>query len=136
MSQRWFRWLTTVIVVLSWASVASAQALPKAQPIKLISVFPPGGSVDQVARILQVPLQQHLGQTVVVENRGGASGAIGTASVLNAPADGYTFAVVFDTHGQDVGYWLGFRREIAADIPTKLKDETDGINDQATESQG
>lgn len=99
MSKAWIRWFTAALLMVSWAAAASAQAWPKAQPIKLIAVFPPGGSVDQVARILQTPLQQQLGQTVVVENRGGASGAIGTASVLNAPADGYTFAVVFDTHG-------------------------------------
>lgn len=83
-----------------FASHALAQtAWPKAQPIKLVAVFPPGGSVDQVARILQGPLQQSLGTTVVVENKGGASGSIGTAAVAAAPADGYTFAVVFDTHG-------------------------------------
>jgi len=76
-----------------------AQAWPTKQPIKLVAVFPPGGSVDQVARILSGPLSQQLGQSVVVENKGGASGVIGTAGVLNAPADGYTFAVVFDTHG-------------------------------------
>ena len=64
-----------------------------------MAVFPPGGSVDQVARILQVPLQTALGQTVIVENKGGASGSIGAAAVAAAPADGYTFAVVFDTHG-------------------------------------
>jgi tripartite-type tricarboxylate transporter receptor subunit TctC len=51
-----------------------------------------------VARVLQVPLQLALGQTVIVENKGGASGAIGTAQVAQAPADGYTFGVVFDTH--------------------------------------
>ena len=83
---------------LAWAGPALAQAWPGKQPIKLIAVFPPGGSVDQVARILAVPLQQALGQTVVVDNKGGASGSIGTASVAAAPADGYTFAVVFDTH--------------------------------------
>jgi len=99
MSKAWIRWFTAALLMVSWATAASAQPWPKAQPIKLIAVFPPGGSVDQVARILQTPLQQQLGQTVVVENRGGASGAIGTTSVLNAPADGYTFAVVFDTHG-------------------------------------
>ena len=75
-----------------------AQAWPTKQPIKLVVVFPPGGSVDQVARVLQVPLQLALGQTVIVENKGGASGAIGTAQVAQAPADGYTFGVVFDTH--------------------------------------
>jgi tripartite-type tricarboxylate transporter receptor subunit TctC len=79
---------------LSWS-----QAWPTKQPIKLIAVFPPGGSVDQVARILAIPLSQQLGQTVIVENKGGASGVIGTSAMLAAPADGYTFAVVFDTHG-------------------------------------
>jgi tripartite-type tricarboxylate transporter receptor subunit TctC len=77
---------------------AQAQAWPARQPIKLVVVFPPGGSVDQVARILAPPLAQQLRQSIVVDNRGGASGAIGTGSVAAAPADGYTFAVVFDTH--------------------------------------
>jgi tripartite-type tricarboxylate transporter receptor subunit TctC len=78
---------------------AMAQAWPTRQAIKLVAVFPPGGSVDQVARILAQPLSQQLGQSVIVENKGGASGSIGTAQVAAAPADGYTFAVVFDTHG-------------------------------------
>jgi tripartite-type tricarboxylate transporter receptor subunit TctC len=80
-------------------STGSGQAWPTRQPIKLVAVFPPGGSVDQVARILAVPLTQQLGQSVIVDNKGGASGSIGTAAVASAPADGYTFAVVFDTHG-------------------------------------
>ena len=85
---------------LAQATAASpGQAWPTKQPIKLIAVFPPGGSVDQVARILQVPLQTALGQTVIVENKGGASGSIGAAAVAAAPADGYSFAVVFDTYG-------------------------------------
>jgi len=79
--------------------LAWAQAWPTRQPIRLVAVFPPGGSVDQVARIIAQPLSQQLGQTVIVENRGGASGTIGTAAVVQAPADGYTFAVVFDTFG-------------------------------------
>jgi tripartite-type tricarboxylate transporter receptor subunit TctC len=81
------------------APAAWAQAWPGKQPIRLVAVFPPGGSVDHVARILAVPLAAQLGQAVIVDNRGGASGAIGTGSVANGPADGYTFAVVFDTHG-------------------------------------
>ena len=81
------------------AMAQTAPAWPTRGPIKLVAVFPPGGSVDQVARILQVPLQTALGQTVIVENKGGASGSIGAAAVAASPADGYTFAVVFDTHG-------------------------------------
>ena len=92
--------------LLMWVTAASgvcaqtvAPAWPTRGPIKLVAVFPPGGSVDQVARILQVPLQTALGQSVIVENKGGASGSIGAAAVAASPADGYTFAVVFDTHG-------------------------------------
>ncbi|MFM8344058.1 MAG: tripartite tricarboxylate transporter substrate binding protein [Betaproteobacteria bacterium] len=88
----------TSAVLAPLAASAQPVAWPKAQPIKLVAVFPPGGSVDQVARILQPALQQHLGQTVVVDNRGGASGSIGTGQVAKAEPDGYTFALVFDTH--------------------------------------
>ncbi len=90
--------LALSIAACALSSLAAAQAWPTKAPIKLVAVFPPGGSVDQVARILAVPLQQQLGQTVIVDNKGGASGSIGTASVASSPADGYTFAVVFDTH--------------------------------------
>jgi tripartite-type tricarboxylate transporter receptor subunit TctC len=98
-------WLAGVALLSGWLALAAiplgaaAQAWPTRQPIKLVAVFPPGGSVDQVARILAQPLSQQLGQSVIVENKGGASGSIGTAAVAAAPGDGYTFAVVFDTHG-------------------------------------
>lgn len=81
------------------AGVVQAQEWPARQAIKLVAVFPPGGSVDQVARLLAPFLQQALGQTVIVDNKGGASGSIGAAQVAAAAPDGYTFAVVFDTHG-------------------------------------
>lgn len=87
------------LAAVSLPTLSLAQAWPTKQAIKLVAVFPPGGSVDQVARIIAQPLSQQLGQSVIVENRGGASGVIGTAAVVQAPADGYTFAVVFDTHG-------------------------------------
>ena len=86
-------------LLLASAQPALAQAWPSKQAIKLVAVFPPGGSVDQVARLLEQPLSHQLGQSIVVENKGGASGAIGTAAVAAAVPDGYTFAVVFDTHG-------------------------------------
>ncbi len=83
-----------VAPMLAWA-----QAWPTKQPIKIIAVFPPGGSVDQVARILAQSLSQQLGQSVVVENKVGGSGVVGTQAMATAPADGYTWAMVFDTHG-------------------------------------
>ena len=98
------RSLTPVLAIaatllLATAQCAQAQAWPTKQAIKLVAVFPPGGSVDQVARLLAQPLSQQIGQSIVVENKGGASGSIGTAAVAAAAPDGYTFAVVFDTHG-------------------------------------
>jgi tripartite-type tricarboxylate transporter receptor subunit TctC len=98
------RWLARIALWSSFVALAAiplgaaAQAWPTRQPIRLVAVFPPGGSVDQVARILAQPLSQQLGQSVIVENKGGASGSIGTAAVAAAAPDGYTFAVVFDTH--------------------------------------
>ena len=92
------------LFILSISGFVSAQSSgvgtwPTQKPIRLIAVFPPGGSVDQVARILAPALQAELKQNVIVENIGGASGVIGTAAMTRADPDGYTFAVVFDTHG-------------------------------------
>jgi tripartite-type tricarboxylate transporter receptor subunit TctC len=93
---------TLLVLALAACAVLPVQAQvgdwPKRQPVKLVAVFPPGGSVDQVARILAAQLTQQLGQTVIVENKVGASGSIGTGSVATAAPDGYTYAVVFDTH--------------------------------------
>lgn len=70
--------------------LADAQAAWPTRPITLVVGFPPGGQTDFAARVLQPALSQALGQTVVIENRGGAGGNIGTDQVLRARADGYT----------------------------------------------
>ncbi len=77
---------------------ALAQTWPT-QPIKIVAPFPPGGTVDQFSRMLQPHLQQSLGQSIIIENRSGASGSIGTAAVAKSPPDGNTWVFVFDTHG-------------------------------------
>jgi tripartite-type tricarboxylate transporter receptor subunit TctC len=82
-----------------FAASALAQGGWPNKPVKLIAVFPPGGSVDQVSRILAQQLQTQLNQPFIVDNKGGASGSIGAAAVAASPPDGYTFGVVFDTHG-------------------------------------
>lgn len=74
-----------------------AQAYPS-KPIRFIVPFPPGGTLDQFARRVQPVLQKELGQTIIVENKGGASGSIGTAQAAQAAPDGYTILMVFDTH--------------------------------------
>ncbi len=98
---RTFRWLAGAALALVTCA-ALAQTWPD-KPIRLISVFPPGGSVDQVARVLAQQLSKQIGQSVIVENVGGASGSIGTAAVARAVPDGSTFGVVFDTHGTNPG---------------------------------
>jgi tripartite-type tricarboxylate transporter receptor subunit TctC len=68
------------------------------KPVKFISPFPPGGSVDPLARLVAVRMTASLGQQFIVENKTGASGSIGTAFVAKSPPDGYTYVFVFDTH--------------------------------------
>jgi tripartite-type tricarboxylate transporter receptor subunit TctC len=98
MTQRRLRDLAFAFsIVAGFVPLAHAQAWPS-KPVKIISVFPPGGSVDQVARVFAAQLTQQTGQQFIVDNRGGASGSIGTQAVASAPPDGYTFGVVFDTH--------------------------------------
>lgn len=75
-----------------------AQGNWPAKPVKIIAPFPPGGSVDQVSRILGAKLSKKLGQQFIVENKSGASGSIGAAAIASSSPDGYTFGIVFDTH--------------------------------------
>ena len=79
-------------LILSHAPGATAQAWP-AKPIRLMVPFPPGGSTDIVARIVAQKLSERLGQSIVIENRGGAGGTLGTAVVAKAAPDGYTLTV-------------------------------------------
>lgn len=65
---------------------------------RIVVPFPPGGSVDPIARLLQPGLQERLGSTVIVENRAGASGSIGTDAVAKSEPDGRTWLFTFDNH--------------------------------------
>jgi tripartite-type tricarboxylate transporter receptor subunit TctC len=77
--------------------MASAQEWP-AKPVRFIVPYPPGGGTDVIARIVQPRLSEALGQPVVIENRGGAGGALGTAEAAKAAPDGYTFLFTLSSH--------------------------------------
>jgi tripartite-type tricarboxylate transporter receptor subunit TctC len=78
--------------LVCFASAAAAQTYPS-RPIHLIVTFPPGGSTDTMARTLQPSLEKSLGQPIVIENRGGAGGAIGVDAIAKAAPDGYVFGI-------------------------------------------
>ena len=80
------------LLALYAALPVAAQNYP-AKAVRLVSPFPPGGSVDVVGRILAAKLTENLGQQVIVDNRSGASGIIGTELVAKAPPDGYTLLI-------------------------------------------
>ena len=88
------RWRSTLAMVLSlvliaWIAPSASQAYPT-KPIRMVTPFPPAGSLDVVGRAVTGRLSAALGQPVVLENRAGAGGVIGSESVARSPADGYT----------------------------------------------
>ncbi len=81
-----------VLLLALWSGLATAQYPSK--PIRLIVPFPPGGSNDIVARMLATQLGEKLGQSVVIENKGGAGGVLGTEQAAKAQPDGYTLLLI------------------------------------------
>jgi tripartite-type tricarboxylate transporter receptor subunit TctC len=88
---------TLVLGAAATPFAAQAQNLPTGT-IRIVVPYPPAGSTDAMMRMIQPTLQQRLGATIIIENRPGASGSIGTAQVAKAPPDGSTWVVVFDNH--------------------------------------
>ncbi|MDO9173270.1 MAG: tripartite tricarboxylate transporter substrate-binding protein, partial [Actinomycetota bacterium] len=82
-----------LVGALALAAPAAAEDVYPSRPIIMIVPFAPGGSTDAIGRIVAEGLRQVLGQPVVVENRAGAGGSIGTAAIAKAPPDGYTIGM-------------------------------------------
>jgi len=80
------------LMLLACSAFAQAQTYPS-RPITLVVPFPPGGSTDAAARIMAERMRATLGQSVVIENVGGAGGSIGVGRVARAAPDGYTFDI-------------------------------------------
>ncbi len=81
--------LLAVLVSCGLSNVSLAQTYPN-RPIKMIVPFPPAGAADMTARIVMKALSEDLGQPIIIDNRGGADGAIAGMATINSPADGYT----------------------------------------------
>jgi len=90
---RTFRSITAILCglsILAARAPASVQTWPTAKPITIVVPVPPGPTVDMIARLVASRLSEALGQTVIMDNRSGANGTIGSAVVAHAAPDGYT----------------------------------------------
>jgi tripartite-type tricarboxylate transporter receptor subunit TctC len=104
-------WAALALLVIAGAVDANAQNYPS-RPITLVVPFPPGGSTDAAARIMAERMRATLGQSVVIENVGGAGGSIGVGRVARAAPDGYTFDIgQWDTHVGSIIYKLDYDLE-------------------------
>ena len=88
----------TFALLMLAAAAALAQSYP-AQPVRLVIGFPPGGTTDVIGRLVAQGLAESLGKSFIVDNRGGASGTIGTGIVAKAEPNGYTLLLAPSTHG-------------------------------------
>ena len=89
---------TLLSLALAWPLAALADAAYPDKPVKFVVPYPPGGGTDVVARIVQQRLQAALGQSIVIENKGGAGGSLGTDIVAKAAPDGYTVLFTLSSH--------------------------------------
>ncbi|MBR1231242.1 tripartite tricarboxylate transporter substrate binding protein BugD [Bradyrhizobium sp. AUGA SZCCT0177] len=104
-------WAALSLLVIAGVAEVEAQTYPS-RPITLVVPFPPGGSTDAAARIMAERMRATLGQSIVIENVGGAGGSIGVGRVARAAPDGYTFDIgQWDTHVGSIIYKLDYDLE-------------------------
>ena len=84
-------------MLVTGSAFAQASAYPD-KPIRFVVPYPPGGGTDVIARIVQDRLRAALGQSIVIDNRGGAGGSIGTEVVARSAPDGYTVLFTLSSH--------------------------------------
>ena len=113
------------LLALTAAGVAApgylrAQGAWPERPVRVIVPFPPGGSVDTIARLFQNKLAEGLGRPVVIENRGGASGSIGATEAARAQPDGYTWLLAYDNEATNQTVMRLSYRAMEAFAPVSL----------------
>jgi tripartite-type tricarboxylate transporter receptor subunit TctC len=100
-------------------ALAQSEAWPN-RPIRIIVPFPPGGAVDMIARIMQQPLADTLGRSVVIDNRSGGSGSVGAIEAARSAPDGYTWFIAFDNEAVNQSLMQLPYRAIDAFAPVTL----------------
>jgi tripartite-type tricarboxylate transporter receptor subunit TctC len=90
--------LAALLLLPCLAFAQASSSLYPTKPIRLVVPFPPGGTTDLIARMVQPKFQEFLGQSVVIESKAGAGGSVGAADVAQSAPDGYSILLVFDTH--------------------------------------
>ncbi len=114
--------LKALLAVVAFAAVGAthAQAYPD-RPIKLIITYPAGGSTDTVGRVVGGKLAEVLGQPVVIDNKGGASGTLGASIAAKSPADGYTLMLAAGAHALAESVIANLQYSLARDfVPVAL----------------
>lgn len=102
------------------AGLAQAQDWPS-KPIRMIVPYPPGGGTDVVARIVNEKLSPELGQPLVIDNKGGAGGSVGTELAAKAPSDGYTVLMTLSSHTINPKLYTKLAYDVERDfIPVSL----------------
>ena len=90
-------WFALALMLIALAAAAQSPTYPD-KPVRFVVPYPPGGGTDVIARIVQGRFQQLLGQPIVIENRGGGGGSIGSDVVAKAAADGYSVLFTLSSH--------------------------------------
>ena len=111
------RWAALALTALAAiAAPVHAQGTFPDKPVKFVVPYPPGGGTDVIARIVQERFQHALGQPVVIDNRGGAAGSLGTDIVAKAPADGYTVLFTLSSHTINPSFYSKLPFDTAKDF--------------------
>lgn len=113
------RLLTTALAALTLpvlSAIAVAETAWPTKPVKIIVPWPPGGAADIAARYIQQPLQDVLKQNVIVENKSGAGGVVGTEAIARSPGDGYTMGMVISSHASNPALYSTLPYDSVKDI--------------------
>jgi tripartite-type tricarboxylate transporter receptor subunit TctC len=113
--RRWLTAMAAVMLTLGWINTVAAQSYPT-RPITMIVPFPAGGATDTLARYLAEQMRAILGQSIIIENVGGAAGSIGVGRAVRSPPDGYTLSIGTSTTHMLTGGLYALQFDLLRDL--------------------